>query len=293
MALMKRPAFQFYPADWRKDAALQSCSLCSRGLWAEMMCIMHECDPYGTLSVNGKPMGAPQLSRLVGESEKGVKKLLQELEDAGVFSRDSEGRIYSRRMVKDEYVRNIRAEGGKAGSEHGAKGAEHGKKGGRPPKNKGGFETPLAGDEEPPPSTTSSSSSSTSMGSNTVRSEVEVGGTNVHPIRAAQLTRVMREFSIDTSPADPRIVALAEQGVLPETVKAACEAAKKSKPNERVAAGYIVSIIERWAAEASNLKASGAKAPSGGKAQKFDPVAYVNKNRASNDHERPDDYIDV
>jgi hypothetical protein len=155
---MKRPAFQFYPADWRKDAALQSCSLCSRGLWAEMMCIMHECDPYGTLSVNGRAMGVPQLARLVGEPEKGVKKLLQELEDAGVFSRDSDGRIFSRRMVKDERIRNVRAEGGKAGAEHGAKGAEFGKKGGRPPKDKGGLKTPLTDGENPPPSSSSSSS---------------------------------------------------------------------------------------------------------------------------------------
>ena len=103
----------------------------------------------------------------------------------------------------------------------------------------------------------------------------------------------MREFGVQSNPADPRIVALAEQGVTPETVRAACEQAKLAKPNETVAAGYIVSILQRWAAEASKLKASGAKAPAGGKAQKFDPVAYVNKNRASNDHERPDDYIDV
>jgi hypothetical protein len=204
---MKRPAFQFYPADWRKDAALQSCSLCSRGLWAEMMCIMHECDPYGTLSVNGKPMGAPQLSRLVGESEKGVKKLLQELEDAGVFSRDSEGRIYSRRMVKDEYVRNVRAEGGKAGSEHGAKGAEHGKKGGRPAKHKGGFETPLPSGEEPPPS--SSTSSSTSVGTNTSRGDCEAGGSTVVPMSVGLISRVMREFGILSNTADPRLIAIA------------------------------------------------------------------------------------
>lgn len=164
---MKRPAFQFYPADWRKDAALQSCSLCARGLWAEIMCILHECEPYGVLSVNGKAMGTAQLSRLVGEAERVVKKLLAELEDAGVFSRDAEGRIFSRRMVNDERVRNARAEGGKAGSEYGVKGAEHGKKGGRPPKDKGASETPLitplGDDGKPPPSSSSSSSSSTAL----------------------------------------------------------------------------------------------------------------------------------
>jgi hypothetical protein len=76
-------------------------------------------------------------------------------------------------------------------------------------------------------------------------------------------------------------------------MRAACEYAKKAKPNESIPPLYVFRILEGWAAEASKLNASGAKAPAGGKAQKFDPVAYVNKNRASNDHERPDDYIDV
>src|SRR5688572_23363657 len=98
-ARVKRPAFQFYPADWQKDAELQSCSIASRGLWIEIMCICHQCDPYGYLAINGSPMGPERLARLVGESPALIKKLLKELEDAGVFSKDEQGRIYSRRMV--------------------------------------------------------------------------------------------------------------------------------------------------------------------------------------------------
>src|SRR5260363_2291 len=90
---MKRPSFQFYPADWRKDSALQSCSIAARGLWIEMMCIMHECEPYGYLSINGHAMNAAQLARLVGESEKAIKGLLGELENAGVFSRTESGKL--------------------------------------------------------------------------------------------------------------------------------------------------------------------------------------------------------
>lgn len=135
---MKRPSFQFYPADWRRDAALQSCSVAARGLWIELMCVMHDCDPYGVLAVNGRPMSTAQLARLVGEQEKAVVRMLAELEDAGVCSRDKEGRLFSRRMVKDERVREVRAAGGQAGAEHGYKGGEHGKKGGRPRKVEAG-----------------------------------------------------------------------------------------------------------------------------------------------------------
>lgn len=167
---MKRPSFQFYPADWRKDAELQSCSIAARGLWVEMLCIMHESSLYGHLAINGKPMTAAQLGRLVGESEKAIKALLDELEGAGVFSTSDGGCIFSRRMVKDEEVRNIKAEAGKGGKEFGVLGAEHGKKGGRPKKDRGDIKTPHITPhqeenktpEEPPPSSSSSSSSSSS-----------------------------------------------------------------------------------------------------------------------------------
>lgn len=153
---MKRPSFQFYPADWRKDAALQSCSMAAQGLWINLMCIAHECEPYGHLTVNGRSLSASQIARLVGLSAKECGLLIQELVESGVAGTDEGGAIYSRRMVRDEQVRNARAEGGKAGSSHGHKGAEHGVKGGRPRKETGDKKPPL----EPPPSSSSSSSSS-------------------------------------------------------------------------------------------------------------------------------------
>lgn len=166
---MKRPAFQFYPADWRKDVELQSCSMAAQGLWINAMCVAHECEPYGHLTVNGKGMNAAQLGRQVGLSAKEAEALILELEEAGVVKRTPEGVLFSKRMVEDERVRNARASGGTAGADHGAKGAKSGIKGGRPPTDKGGFvdktkgglETPLLGFEEPPPSSSSSSSAST------------------------------------------------------------------------------------------------------------------------------------
>lgn len=114
---MKRPSFQFYPADWRKDSALQSCSLAAQGLWINLMCTAHECVPYGHLVINGAPLTAAQLARLIGGSEKKMAGLLAELEAAGVFSRDELGAIYSRRMSKDEHIRTVRAAAGHAGWE--------------------------------------------------------------------------------------------------------------------------------------------------------------------------------
>ena len=159
---MKRPAFQFYPADWRKDAELQSCSIAARGLWHELLCVMHECEPYGHLTLNCKAMPDTNAARLVGVEAREFRKLLAELEAVGVPSRTSDGILYSRRMVRDEQLRNSRAEGGIAGGEHGAKGAAHGAKGGRPRKETGDKKPPLPNEQkpplEPPPSSSSSSS---------------------------------------------------------------------------------------------------------------------------------------
>ena len=112
---MKRPAFQFYPSDWRKDSGLRLCSLAARGLWVELMCIAHESEEYGKLKQNGRGFSHKTLAKLVGLSPQTTLKLLKELEENGVFSRDEDGAIYSRRMVRDEELRKIRAEAGSKG----------------------------------------------------------------------------------------------------------------------------------------------------------------------------------
>ena len=52
--ILKRPACSTQPTGG--DMALQSCSVAARGLWIDMLCIAHECEPYRHLTVNGKPM---------------------------------------------------------------------------------------------------------------------------------------------------------------------------------------------------------------------------------------------
>lgn len=147
----KRPAFQFYPADWRKDVELQSCSMAAQGLWINLLCVAHQCEPYGHLTINGKAMNSAQISRQVGGlSEADTDVLLNELLYAGVVRRSGDGAIYSRRMVRDEEVRNARAEGGIAGADFGHLGASHGAKGGRPRKATGDKNPPLQPSSQPP-----------------------------------------------------------------------------------------------------------------------------------------------
>ena len=158
---MKRPAFQFYPKDWRDEQSLRLCSMAARGLWIDLMCLMHSSDRYGHLELNGEPMAIEQVARLLGEQPKDVKRWMAELTANRVCSVTDDGVMFSRRMVRDEQVRERRAAGGEAGAEHGQKGGEHGGKGGRPRKTEGANKPPLQltayPPNEPPPSSASAS----------------------------------------------------------------------------------------------------------------------------------------
>lgn len=83
----------------------------------------------------------------------------------------------------------------------------------------------------------------------------------VGAVTAVQISIALRKAGVSSQPADPRLMALAEQGVGLETVEAACAEAKKAKPDERISVPYVLAIIERWAREAASLKAKGAAAP--------------------------------
>ena len=86
-------------------------------------------------------------------------------------------------------------------------------------------------------------------------------GESVEPTPVGALSMAMRSFGVMSNPADPRLMAIADQGVAVETVKAACEQAKRSKPNEPIGPAYVIAILERWAKEASELKTAGAAKP--------------------------------
>jgi uncharacterized protein YdaU (DUF1376 family) len=112
---LKQPFFKFFPSDWRSDPALRSCSLAARGLWMEMICLMHEADPRGYLMLNGRPASVRQLANLCGAPLKETSELVTELEEAGVFSRDEDGNIFSRRMRREADKAQTNSENGKQG----------------------------------------------------------------------------------------------------------------------------------------------------------------------------------
>lgn len=106
---------KFFPSDWRADPALRVCSLAARGLWVEMLCIMHEAEPRGYLKIKDNNVTEAQLAALTGCSIDEIGTLISELETMGVFSRDREGCIYSRRILRDEKKSKTARKNGKSG----------------------------------------------------------------------------------------------------------------------------------------------------------------------------------
>jgi hypothetical protein len=106
---------KFYPADWRADPMLRNCGLLARGLWVEILALCHESERYGRLLVNGKAPTERQLAVQVGATIDEVRDGLAELESEGVFSRDRDGIIYSRRMIRDEKKAETAKKRGKLG----------------------------------------------------------------------------------------------------------------------------------------------------------------------------------
>ena len=112
----KLPAFQFYPGDWRKDVGVQSLDYECRGVWFEILCLMHESERRGVLILNGRAMSDESLARLLGLPEVLLKQILTKVEAAGVASREQEtGALLCRRMVRDENLRKVRQNAGKQG----------------------------------------------------------------------------------------------------------------------------------------------------------------------------------
>jgi hypothetical protein len=99
--LTDKPWFRFYPVDWRGDAKLKVCSLAARGLWVDLLAIMHEGTPRGHLTIAGSAPSEADLARLLGVPVGHVRRALVELEQRGVALRTEGGVVFSKRMVRD------------------------------------------------------------------------------------------------------------------------------------------------------------------------------------------------
>lgn len=132
---------KFWWQDYERDPALRGCSLASQGLWMRMLCFMHEAEPYGHLLINGRAPDAKRLAAMIGKSEREVKAALDELDEAGVFSRTDDDVIFSRRLVRDKAASDVGRANGLNGGNPALKPTENGAD--KPPPTEGGLTPPV------------------------------------------------------------------------------------------------------------------------------------------------------
>lgn len=94
-------AFPLLVIDWSRRNELRGCSLAARGLWHEMECIMYLTTPRGYLCAGDEAISPDVLADMIGADEATVRRLMDELERAGIYGRDHEDVIFSPRLVGD------------------------------------------------------------------------------------------------------------------------------------------------------------------------------------------------
>lgn len=121
----------FMPGDWLRNAKLRRCSLAERGAWIEVMCLLHDSDTYGVLHWPLKEIAAaanvplPTIKALAAKDVlKGcdtgacagfsfVPTTGRKENDPVILLAAQEGPVwYSSRMLRDEYIRQVRADAG-------------------------------------------------------------------------------------------------------------------------------------------------------------------------------------
>jgi len=92
----------FFPNDWLSDIHLHQCSVEARGVWMDLLCIMAKSRKYGYL-INGDGKGycLDKLASLIRINVRKLESCMVELEKEGIFRRDENGIIYSKRLTDD------------------------------------------------------------------------------------------------------------------------------------------------------------------------------------------------
>lgn len=106
------PYIRFFPDSWMNDAALRKCSRHTRATWMDLLCLAHQGYPYGHLADQNGALTVKFMANWCEVTPSQLAVAIGELEKHGVLSRNGAGIIYSRRMVRDEEVRQKRASGG-------------------------------------------------------------------------------------------------------------------------------------------------------------------------------------
>lgn len=267
---MKKPSFQFYPADWRNNAKLRRCTWEARGAWLEVMCLLHDSEEYGLLRWSLKELaqaiGAP-LKLLKELVDKGVLKGGDKTHEALIYTPRS-GRVdgdpvtlivaansacwYSSRMVIDEHVRQKKGESTRFPVSPN-------------PSLKGGIGEDLSASPNPSPnarqgdgSTSSSTTTYKNINNNThsistPQGSVPVDSEKPKPTPAGEICKALKTIGIaSVSPSHPELLALIAKGV---TYDQFVDAGKKAREKNK-GFPYLMGIVRGQLHEANAIESA-------------------------------------
>jgi hypothetical protein len=235
---MKRPSLQFYPADWRNNANLRRCSWDARGVWIEVMCLMHDSGEYGVLRWSLKEIsqaiGAP-LRTLKQLAEKHVLKGADDFngtfqhaptharklgEPVTLITSSGGPCWYSSRLVIDEWRRTVQGAGTRFGASDAAPTARDGARLGA---------APSARQSDGATASASASASASSSSCNSLASTIDPSAGQL----AERACALMVEAGCKQSnPSHPDLIAAIAEGVTPQALAdTAREAIAKGRKN--------------------------------------------------------------
>lgn len=113
--MAKKPAFQFYPGDWRKDQDLSRASLQAKGALIEVLCLAFECEKRGYLMSGKIPWTIDEIAHAIGGDKIENMKAIEELLTKKILKIDKKKCIFSARMVRDEKLSKLRRRVGSMG----------------------------------------------------------------------------------------------------------------------------------------------------------------------------------
>ena len=275
---MKRPSFQFYPADWRNNAKLRRCSEAARGAWMDVLCLMHDSDEYGVLrwplSDIARATGLPiKLLKELADREvlKGSDKGCDAFYHIPIHARKEGTPVllidktdkpcwYSSRFLVDEWRRKVKGANTRFGSDDDAPNVppedepdnapSHGKVKGKVKENDSPDHEPSARQGD---GSTSSSTSSikTHEETHTVENNTSNAITPAGSVCVAlkKLFDSANKSIVDMNQSDPSFIACIESGAtVDEFLHAGQLAIEKNK-----GFGYLLGIVIRQRQQAKNL----------------------------------------
>jgi hypothetical protein len=108
LIVAKLPYLPLYTGDWLKDSALTRCTPAARGVWIDLLCVMHDDNRSG--EVRGTIDEVARLARCTADELSHALTDIQNKRAAEVVQRGDEVCIRNRRMYRESQKRKSNAE---------------------------------------------------------------------------------------------------------------------------------------------------------------------------------------